>query len=650
MLKEYEQRQKNNEYFKKFSIGCINEMKKDVYIIYDLLKGIENSIANFQKNSNKLNLAIEECDKYLNEMDLGKTIRKDLIQKIGNALDHYNDSIMDICYKYFEQFKETYKNISNKYNELINFDFFPKDNYLSLLIDSSGKSTDNSNSNSGNQSFQSENKTKSFFKEMNEEKNEENENKNLCFNCKKAPNIYIKKSNICYCEECFSIFYDENPNFDIDKEAIILEKMIPKKEKNKNAFLNSIEIIIKNILYNSNFILNNEVISSKNINDKTSMINIGKVINYPTVVKDNIQTYLNFITEINMIFKKEFTINNKNNKAFVIDNQELIDLLKNNVFIDEKTKSIAYEISIVDSGLNLYSDNEKINDDEDIEDEKFVIKDNFLTNFYFQIILISKKIKNLNFEEIKHIQEKVVDKINASLSINKDNFLVTLNDENKNIFIDDFVRTEKFSKLPLQEIKNYTNLKELYEFKIIIQDLLKNQCNLKDFLDFKGNFYNTSNKFHKIEDKENIKNNWIGVGINVLGKYDNGTNDWLNKNSEWITAYYGVGGKLPSNKVKEQLFNTIKNGINQGNSQKKCNFDDKRHPGKKVGAGVYLTPNINFLENYAGTVFFNNQKYKVALMTKVNIQHIREPKDINYIWVLPKKYIRAYRILLKKIK
>lgn len=36
-------------------------------------------------------------------------------------------------------------------------------------------------------------------------------------------------------------------------------------------------------------------------------------------------------------------------------------------------------------------------------------------------------------------------------------------------------------------------------------------------------------------------------------------------------------------------------------------------------------------------------------MTKVKIDKIREPKDINFIWVLPKDYVRAYRILFKKL-
>ena len=125
--------------------------------------------------------------------------------------------------------------------------------------------------------------------------------------------------------------------------------------------------------------------------------------------------------------------------------------------------------------------------------------------------------------------------------------------------------------------------------------------------------------------------------------FNNNYND-----NEWAIAYYGVGGRLPRNEVKDKLKNKIKNGIEQGNSQTKFNMDDIRHPGKKIGTGVYLTPNIKLVENYCGIISFNNERYRVALMVKVRIDKIRQPKDINY-WILSTKYIRPYRILLKKI-
>jgi len=40
---------------------------------------------------------------------------------------------------------------------------------------------------------------------------------------------------------------------------------------------------------------------------------------------------------------------------------------------------------------------------------------------------------------------------------------------------------------------------------------------------------------------------WIGIGLNVLGKYDNGNNEWLNHDGgdkEWAIAYHGIDGKF----------------------------------------------------------------------------------------------------------
>ena len=39
---------------------------------------------------------------------------------------------------------------------------------------------------------------------------------------------------------------------------------------------------------------------------------------------------------------------------------------------------------------------------------------------------------------------------------------------------------------------------------------------------------------------------WKGIGLNVLGKYDNGNNDWLNNNgnnNEWAVAYHSTNAR-----------------------------------------------------------------------------------------------------------
>ena len=78
------------------------------------------------------------------------------------------------------------------------------------------------------------------------------------------------------------------------------------------------------------------------------------------------------------------------------------------------------------------------------------------------------------------------------------------------------------------------------------------------------------------------------------------------------------------------------------------NSPDKRHKDKKIGDGIYLCPNLEHSEPYAGIIILNKRKYKIALMARVLIDQIRELKDLKY-FVLDKQYIRIYRILLKEV-
>ena len=75
--------------------------------------------------------------------------------------------------------------------------------------------------------------------------------------------------------------------------------------------------------------------------------------------------------------------------------------------------------------------------------------------------------------------------------------------------------------------------------------------------------------------------------------------------------------------------------------------NDKRHNGKKIGEGIYLTPDINIADKFSGKISINNKRYKVVLMAKVLISKIREPENFNF-WILNKEDIRFYRILVKE--
>ena len=143
--------------------------------------------------------------------------------------------------------------------------------------------------------------------------------------------------------------------------------------------------------------------------------------------------------------------------------------------------------------------------------------------------------------------------------------------------------------------------------------------------------------------------NWIGIGLNVIGKYED--DKWLNDisdKSEWAIAYRGIGTNISSNDVKIYLRYFIEKGLNIAKSSSKSKSNDKRR-WKKVGEGIYMTPYIKIAEKYTQNITFNNKKYKVLLMAKVKIDKIREPKGTNF-WVLNNEEIRIYRILFKSIE
>ena len=360
---------------------------------------------------------------------------------------------------------------------------------------------------------------------------------------------------------------------------------------------------------------------------------------------ENQNDYFNFLVDINGENDKKENINDFNLSNLDQDIKQKIDeVFKKNVYIninlDEEDDVPSDSGEFVDEIFNQNSEHSKEKEKSKIivkRKDKIKPKEDILNDFYYLFNIIPKY--NSNFNE--NIKIKFENKLRKK--INPNNFIVS---NNNKYFIDNLVRNDNFLELSLEKIKNlYPNLDELYEYKNIFEYLIK-ECGIKNYINCKGNFIFTINNKGKTKEKYYPPYEWIGIGLKI-----GNNNDCLNLNyndNEWAIAYYGVGGGLPINKVKYKLKDKIENGLDQTNSQTKWDFDDIRHPGKKVGSGVYLVPNINLVENYCGIITFNKEKYRVALMVKVKIDKIREPKDINF-WILNPKYVRPYRILLKKM-
>ena len=92
-------------------------------------------------------------------------------------------------------------------------------------------------------------------------------------------------------------------------------------------------------------------------------------------------------------------------------------------------------------------------------------------------------------------------------------------------------------------------------------------------------------------------------------------------------------------------------GFKAGKEQFHEKDEDIFHKGKKVGRGVYCTPNIDVAEGYAGQIDINNKKYYAVLMVRVKPKAIRCPKNMQSYWIVngTTDEIRPYRILYKEI-
>ena len=271
-----------------------------------------------------------------------------------------------------------------------------------------------------------------------------------------------------------------------------------------------------------------------------------------------------------------------------------------------------------------------------------------------------------NEEEFKKFKNDLIIKLSKDYNIPTDQIIVTF-PQRGSLHVQVIFQSSEFNDLNLDDFKskfeNDDEFKELKNLKEIHKDVMFDSCKLlKSMLDNRGN---RTDGWGIGELRGNKPYNpplgWIGIGLKVMDKYDEGNNDWIgycNSKNEWCVAYHGVGRNQSSEKVKE-----ITGKIIKGNEKDKTNFipgnhqahsghNDIYHDGKLVGNGVYCTPTIKTAEEYSGVSTINGINYKTVLMVRVKPDAIR---GCNCSWA--KDYwvvngttdeIRPYRILYKK--
>ena len=591
-------------------------LKKKKRFNREEFKTIKNDFSTFY---NKFNTIISESKfiSKLNELnkDIDNISKKEVIPENDNNI---SKTIIDIN---VSRTKDESNNDSNTYDIEDYFIGEKNENDLSNAFSYLNKKEDsplNISNISNNNNIKNESKKIIFENKDDEYKDNKDDNFLKCSECRlnKAINI-CSHCNKLYCNPCYD-FISKYETFQNHKISKIPDNQL-EIENSKDILLKNLISLFKNYLMKLNYLLKSKLI-----------FDIPKIDNV-----SDLECQINYLKEFNNLYSKNENIDNSNENNYEkeeIDGRLMREL--ETIFKDKKLH-ISEDINDIDS--DFYSD-EKYNIT-DVEFDK--IKNKLL---YFITIISNENL------ELGNINDTLISKMYNYLGIEKNNIFILINDK-----ISNYVKSTKFNELDYKQFKLKNPIyNKLNELKLLIDELLKNECNISNnYLDSKGNTINpnSSNNLIRGTERYDPPYGWIGIGLNVIGKYDNNNNEWLTNNSdssEWAIAYHGISPKIQSNIVKKLLKYIItKNSLKKDISKIKSNLIDKRNWGK-VGNGIYLTPNITIAEHYTGIIPFNNKRYKVLFMARVYIKGIREPEHSNF-WVLDEKYIRIYRILFKEI-
>ena len=253
-------------------------------------------------------------------------------------------------------------------------------------------------------------------------------------------------------------------------------------------------------------------------------------------------------------------------------------------------------------------------------------------------------------------KKKLRKKLSKDYNIPEDQIIITF-PQRGSYKVQVIFESEEFNKsFDVNKFKNrfnnYNEFKDLCHLKEIHQSLIMNACKLTpNMLDSRGNRESGWGFGEKRGGEPYYPpDGWKGYGLNVFRK----NNDWLGMDgnpNEWCVAYHGIGRGC--NNVP-QITNLIYTGeqFKAGNGQAYESDNDLRHPGQKVGRGVYCSPKPEVMDGYAGIATTKNGKrYKMGFMMRVKPDRIRQASSCRDYWVLDGTIneMRPYRILVKEV-
>ena len=406
----------------------------------------------------------------------------------------------------------------------------------------------------------------------------------------------------------------------------------------------------------------------KNLEDLKKKIlddemNKRKKLSSQNIEKDEkINKELENMCNIGKIIKREIKEEKRKNPNNYIEVKDAIKL--------ENQDKELFALALMGSILNENGTEVIIENNNNSEDDKLGENITFLQ--FISNGFIQKKKYDLHFDfghgkneellnnknEYEKFKNDLLEKLSLDYKIPKNQIIVTF-PQRGSFRVQVIFQSDEFNNLDINEFKqkfqNDINFPQLNHLKEIHKTGIMEGCKLsKKQLDSRGN------RFDGWPDNENrgkkpyySPKGWIGIGLRVMDKYDNGNNNWIgmkNLDDEWCVAYHGVARNKDSKEVQKITGLIVNSTFKAGQNQVHEKHQDIYHPGSLVGNGVYITPKVEIAQQYSGYTVINNKKYQTVLMVRVKPESIRGCSDQIDYWVVngTPDEIRPYRILYKE--
>ena len=290
-----------------------------------------------------------------------------------------------------------------------------------------------------------------------------------------------------------------------------------------------------------------------------------------------------------------------------------------------------------------------------------VDKKKFELNFDFGAKRNNELLNDQSEQDIFHLKLKLA--LAKIFNVPEDEVIIA-NPQKGNYRVQVIFTNDEMNKMDPAEFekkcKNSKELEELQYLEEVNHTLIMEGCKLsRNMLDPKGNRFSGWPVGEMRGGKPyNSPVGWLGFGLKVTGKYDNGSDDWLaydGNENEWAVAYHGVRTKMVS-KLEDAVGSIAKTGFKVGKAQVYKDSVNVNQPGNQVGVGIYCSPSPDVLEAYASdstsSTVIQGKHYIMGFMMRVKPDKIRYPAEEPDYWILnaTTDEMRPYRILVKEKK